>query len=76
MLKILFTISIADVQGPYGNGDFAFIVDIPITYPFHRTFLCRRLLESYSINAYAYLYIHYVFFSTKCYVSNKVRYFI
>jgi len=35
MLKLIFTISIADVAGPYANGDFTFFVEIPKTYPFH-----------------------------------------
>ncbi|RLN76705.1 hypothetical protein BBO99_00007347 [Phytophthora kernoviae] len=35
MLKINFAISIADVSGPFANGDFTFFVEIPKTYPFH-----------------------------------------
>lgn len=35
MLRIIFSISIADVSGPYANGDFTFFVEIPKTYPFH-----------------------------------------
>ncbi|GAB9465785.1 hypothetical protein Gpo141_00003178 [Globisporangium polare] len=35
MLRLIFTISIADVAGPYANGDFTFFVEIPKTYPFH-----------------------------------------
>lgn len=37
MLRLIFTISIADVAGPYANGDFTFFVEIPKTYPFHGT---------------------------------------
>lgn len=35
MLRLIFNISIADVSGPYANGDFTFFVEIPKTYPFH-----------------------------------------
>ncbi|KAL4157183.1 hypothetical protein PRNP1_006208 [Phytophthora ramorum] len=35
MLRLIFTISIADVSGPFANGDFTFFVEIPKTYPFH-----------------------------------------
>ncbi|DBA05263.1 TPA: hypothetical protein N0F65_007425 [Lagenidium giganteum] len=35
MFQLIFTISIAEVQGPYANGDFTFFVEIPKTYPFH-----------------------------------------
>jgi ubiquitin-protein ligase len=35
MLQLIFTISIADVSGPFANGDFTFFVEIPKTYPFH-----------------------------------------
>ncbi|TYZ59056.1 hypothetical protein PybrP1_011362 [[Pythium] brassicae (nom. inval.)] len=35
MLRLIFTIAIADVAGPYANGDFTFFVEIPKTYPFH-----------------------------------------
>ncbi|POM68970.1 Ubiquitin-conjugating enzyme E2 [Phytophthora palmivora] len=35
MLRLIFMISIADISGPYANGDFTFFVEIPKTYPFH-----------------------------------------
>ncbi|CAH0482428.1 unnamed protein product [Peronospora belbahrii] len=35
MLQIIFTIAIADISGPFANGDFTFFVEIPKTYPFH-----------------------------------------
>jgi hypothetical protein len=35
MLRLIFNISIADVSGPFANGDFTFFVEIPKTYPFH-----------------------------------------
>ncbi|TDH71296.1 hypothetical protein CCR75_004648 [Bremia lactucae] len=35
MLQLIFTISIIDLSGPFANGDFTFLVDIPKTYPFH-----------------------------------------
>lgn len=35
MLRLIFTICIADVSGPFANGDFTFFVEIPKTYPFH-----------------------------------------
>ncbi|CAI5721674.1 unnamed protein product [Hyaloperonospora brassicae] len=35
MLQLIFSMSIADVSGPFANGDFTFFVEIPRTYPFH-----------------------------------------
>ncbi|OWZ13843.1 Ubiquitin-conjugating enzyme E2, partial [Phytophthora megakarya] len=35
MLRLIFMISIADISGPYANGDFTFFVEIPKTYPFY-----------------------------------------
>ena len=35
MLRLIFSMSIADVSGPFANGDFTFFVEIPRTYPFH-----------------------------------------
>lgn len=43
MLRLIFTISIADVAGPYANGDFTFFVEIPKTYPFHGTSVIHLL---------------------------------
>lgn len=42
MLRLIFTIAIADVAGPYANGDFTFFVEIPKTYPFHGACGCAR----------------------------------
>ncbi|RMX62218.1 hypothetical protein KXD40_006757 [Peronospora effusa] len=43
MLQIFFTIAIADVSGPFANGDFTFFVEIPKTYPFHGKIRTSRI---------------------------------